>query len=395
LTRVVVCFPGPFEERQSVPSPQSDPVFQIAVDGGRNTFRIGELIPIELHFSSVSNGYRLIYSSCERNGRIDFDTFLVQPQKGWTDSLRTYFVRPRSLEHPRSRDLNQTSSPIRLELNQWVRFDSPGSYRIRVISKRVFEPSVHRFVSLSSNEITIRIIPADKGWQETSYKAASAVVAGVRPSSPDGWLGWTRALKTLRYLGTIAAARELVRLLPDDGPEGDCRLGLIGSPVGKQFVGEIERLITVPDYPVSYKVLTALEFLRLPADIPDEAVEVRRDEERTKILPAILAAVDRKQGRALAETTATLLLRLQDTSPGEKSRLTRYLVSSFHHLSDQTLGFLLEVPVWNRLDHQVILPLLRQLAANQDGKDTGRASVADTAVRRLSELTPDEALVPR
>jgi hypothetical protein len=59
--------------------------------GDQSTFRIGEVIPLELSFSSTTpDKYRIDMASYDRSGRLNADRFLVEPSSGWDDPLNLY-----------------------------------------------------------------------------------------------------------------------------------------------------------------------------------------------------------------------------------------------------------------------------------------------------------------
>jgi hypothetical protein len=119
----------------------ADVHFTIKTKTGSTIFRIGEVIPLELSFSSgAEKVFQINMASYDRSGRMSYETFLVEPESGWHDPLQNYFG---SLSGGLGGGLTSfkflSSQPIvlSLQLNEWVRFDVPGKYRLEVATHRV------------------------------------------------------------------------------------------------------------------------------------------------------------------------------------------------------------------------------------------------------------------
>jgi hypothetical protein len=115
-----------------------------------------------------------------------------------------------------------------------------GQYRVTITSARVSQLSgqvEHGWVSVTSNELLLTIVPATPEWQQETLQHALVALSGSRPTAAQasGQSDPRRdAVKVLRYLGTPAAAREMARRLNDPYCASDCTFGLIGSPAREQ-----------------------------------------------------------------------------------------------------------------------------------------------------------------
>lgn len=122
------------------------------------------------------------------------------------------------------------------------------------------------------------------------------------------------AVKTLRYLGTPEAAREMVQRIRGNAWDWDFMFGVIGSPAVSDGVAEMERLFRDPAFPVTNLFITtlsvsAVESRNRPVS-PSErtSIEARYREElmgfavtKTGERPRRHAAYDlRGRGRAFA-----------------------------------------------------------------------------------------------
>jgi hypothetical protein len=79
-------------------------------------------------------------ASYDRSGRMGYEQFIVEPKDATRDPLYVYF---NSIAFFTGGGLSSsdflTASPkiIHLNLNEWISFDHPGTYRISVLSHRV------------------------------------------------------------------------------------------------------------------------------------------------------------------------------------------------------------------------------------------------------------------
>ena len=149
---------------------QAPPLLQLEASTTQSAFHIGERIPLTLTFSAAdTNRYEITSSSSNRQGCVDYEDFEVTPNEGWADHLATYYGGGCGGSFLSSLGLLSAKPTIvQHDLNEWVRFDQPGVYRLTVISHRVDEPSSpskagNRF-SLKSNSIELHIIPATPEW---------------------------------------------------------------------------------------------------------------------------------------------------------------------------------------------------------------------------------------
>src|SRR5664279_2508319 len=251
--------------------------FIVRSTGGQTTFHIGEVIPLELSFSSSAPGkYQLCTATYDRSGRLNVEPYSVEPNTGWTDPLYRHFngflgsmgmggalwgIEALS-PHPRM---------ISVELNEWVRFDRPGQYRVTVVSDRVSPvkaPMGTRRMRVRSNELLLTILPATQQWQQQTLASALAAWDAAKPEThPPGQTDPARAAaKTIRYLGTPAAAREMVSRLNNENLSPEFRLGLEGSPAREAALQAMEDALNAPTYLVTGEFLSTMSIVALPED---------------------------------------------------------------------------------------------------------------------------------
>ncbi len=317
--------PGyPWQGESGRPSTSpSDVKLTVGVRGDQSVFQIGEVIPLELSFtSSTPNKYRLEMATYERTGRLNIQSFALQPLSGWDDPLGFYFryFRPGFAGGSvGGKALSTEPAVIQLELNEWVRFENPGQYRVAVKSARVSKlgPRLEipgDVVRTSSNQLLLTIVPAIEAWQLRTLQQALAILDGPGAATTGNYrsrLDTQRpAVKALRYLGTAAAAREMARrLLPNERNwADDYRLGLIASPAREAALDEMRALLADPDFPVSGLFLETMSIVALPADTADDAREQRQEIE-IRFRQELATALGTKRNEALTVSKDTITRR--------------------------------------------------------------------------------------
>jgi len=143
LAFAIVSYAAQSVSGQSPESTPSDIHFSVRTRGGQLVFRVGEVIPLELSFSSAAPKiYQLDMATYDRSGRLNAERFTVQPSSGWKDPLSLYFHSLGAIIGGGlrgSRVLSAEPIVIPLELNEWVQFNAPGDTVLE--SRRVAFPN--------------------------------------------------------------------------------------------------------------------------------------------------------------------------------------------------------------------------------------------------------------
>jgi hypothetical protein len=267
---------------------------------------------------------------------------------------------------------------VNLNLNEWIRFDQPGTYTIVVVSHRVSGVSTGRSGSLgtqslglTSNPIQLRIIPARKAWEEAELSSIlneleeNSKATGLEPDSLKD------AIADLRFLGTAAAARVMAQHLREDEPflMYECALGLDGLPekLHPIALAAMDRLIDDPDFPVSSWFINTMSVLQLSDGDP----AVQR-EERARLTDAdwavALQALPAKEGKARAVTVQTLSSsQPKQITPQQKTELGGVLAASLKELPAERQLIALQ-DNWDLLRSAGLLPILELLAKTPQKK---------------------------
>jgi hypothetical protein len=248
--------------------------FIIRLKDNRTQFRQGEIIPLELSFSSrAAKTFILNDRRYDHSGRLEIDSFVLDHREGTADPLYDYFnsglfgfMGGGGSGMP---ELSDKPEVVAAELNEWIRFDKPGHYRLYVASRRVGKKrnpedryGNHESVAVS-NIVEFEILPADEKWASQQFGEATAALA-----KRDG--DHRAACRTLRFLGTVEAAGEMVKRFrgSDARCDGEYDFGLISSPHRDLVIRTMERALISPEHPVTSSFIRVLVLLAFTAQAP-------------------------------------------------------------------------------------------------------------------------------
>ena len=374
----------------------------------RRQFRPGEIIPIALEFSSdTAKRFAVDGATYDRSGRLTLDEFVIDRIDDVSDPLLDYFGSIGGGVGGGIRGMGRLGEKpytVRLELNEWFRFDKPGTYTLAVRSRRVTDESVtpHAIVPVESNTVSFEILPREAAW-EASVLADARKLADASNAGREG-------CRMLRFLGTGAAVVEMVRRYgtgPNNGCDFDYMAGLFGAPNRDAVVRTMEDALRAADQPVTAGYLRTLSALAVylrhpemrPAQTPAAKGRLTYDGElrrRPDLIEAamsayremVAAALPDKTGQARAITLVEMQALDQQRQPSERSTASRTLIAAgFLDLPADRQATILEHQ-WPTVAGPEILPALRRLV---DSPESAPASIPDLALRRLAQLAPDEA----
>ena len=396
----------------------SEVSFHVGIKNGKSQFYLGEVIPLELTFTSkMPKRYQINMARYDRSGRMSYEQFSVNPDGSWGDPLRSYFNSSMGWMGGGLTGfefLSESPRKISLELNEWVQFHRAGKYRVTVQTSRVGEISgeasspFDKPVSLTSNELELTIVSPTTSWQEQTLLQALAALdasaqgpakAVANPAEPSPR---HQALKTLRYLGTASAAKELARHLrgEDTNIDFECMFGMVGSPQHEAALSEMQRLLADPDHPVTDLFLVTMSVLSLNKDESPEVLRSQREQRYQAIHAEFLDDLPHKRGNALAVSLYTALNQVgpQQAIPPEKGeQLAAQLPAIFDRLPVEKQYELLAYR-WDSLRSPALLPLLRKCAQTyQDFPIPNEIhaynanNLSGTALLHWYELAPEEA----
>lgn len=331
--------------------------FEVALTG--ESYRMGEAMSLELRFSSTRpHTHELDAATYDRGGRLHIDTYHVTPSGGWRDPLAHYMASGLGeMGGLRATPvLGEEPYVITRDLAEYVHFSQPGTYTLVVDSARISSQGEDGEVQwnqvVRAEPVTLRVVEPEPEWQAETLAAALEILDD--PKQPEE--ARVKAARSLRFLGTEAAARAMVERLGEDRFLHELMFGLLGTPHRRVAIDALEARVTAPDAGVSGTLLSTLARLEVweastegplgpyPHDGSagaQSAWQKRSRAEQTALQEATvkhaeraLAALKSKTAAARAETVTTLFELVQRWSSMEKGPD----VSSFAGLGEAVQG---------------------------------------------------------
>ena len=395
-----------------VPAPVT---LAIRIAGDRRQFRPGEIIPLELEFNSVvPKRFVVDGATSDHSGRLTIDEFRIEPDDRVIDPMLDYFASIGGAMGGGIRGigvLGEKPYIVELELNDWFRFDEPGTYRMSVRSRRVTDEALagaaQSVVPVESNTISFEILPRDPEWEAAEVSAALQILDATATS-----VDRRKGCRMLRFLANDAAVDEMIRRYDDDGEWGcnfEYMAGLAGAPNRARAVRQMEAGLRVPDQPITQSYVRTLAMLSVYAQHPEVRPpqnretkgrmgpgELSRHPELVQAAEAmyadiLIAALPEKTDRARAVTLAGRVSaqRLDSATPdpaASRDDLRAQLTATFLDLPTDRQISLLGYS-WPSIANAGMRPILRRLA---EKPAPASPSLQDLALRRLYELAPEE-----
>jgi hypothetical protein len=375
-------------------------------------YREGEIIALTLAYtSSVAEKYSLDTRNYDRSGRLNAETFCIEPASG-RDPLEDYFSSGLfgflGGGIGGAQPLSSAAATIDIELNEWKSLP-PGRYQLRLVSSRVQRQATAGetggsilFVPLRSNTIEFQIVGAPD-WQASELDSAiRALDSGLTEESKR------HGARVLRFLGSDAATRELAKRFADSKDQvlnTDLKFGLIGSPRRQVAIDAMKAAITNPQYGIRNDFIETLALLEVQTkseyDLPlfTEANRAAWDAARERKLDAYRAAIAQhrvelsgvvgsKTGTAFAITIDTLLAA--PPASADRAGLQQMLVASWDSLPLRTRNELIAFR-WKDIKGPDMMPILRGIVDTpRDPRSPAPQPERGPALSRIYELSPGE-----
>ena len=387
----------------------------LSLTGGVTRFHRGEIIPLSAVFtSSLPDAYQVDTDAGSRDLQWGGDAFHADNATGAPDPLRGYYTRDVVVYNgpgPLLEPLGVKPVTISYIVNEWLRFDAPGHYRVYLTSGRIVDAGKGRqdvfFFqgrTTASNIVEFDILPDDPAWDVQTLSDALLILnaQGEDLKTQDARLA---AARTLRFLGTPEAAKALAseygHFTEYDSWNSPAyfqtRLGLFGSPERAVVIQEMKHRLADPNFPVFTFFLNDLAQTQLFDASPEpesfqkrgEALTALTEQDRTELAASLPA----KRGRARSISLYTLLASDDYTHRDTLShrQLAQALVTDFDQLPPEEQTYLMDDQYWSLLRGPAMLPALRRLYAHPQTKEAYDAvSMRSRALDRLRELSPQE-----
>lgn len=376
--------------------------FQISFAGEKNVYRIGEPVKLILSYTATAPGYAV-----ERYYSPRFDDVIISPTGGVYDWLyrlnRHYSYDDVSMRGK----LSQTPVKIDITVNELVRFDRPGRYKIKVLSRRVFgakdESSLRsQPMLLSSNEIEFDV----KEMNETDEQAEVKRITALMDSATN--LNQHQIYKRdLDYLtGDASTVEKVNRFLRPPVFGGvtwlDSGKGLDIARNKKLAIKMLEAVLRDQNREPSRELISKLVTLRVllederqPSRAENsEQLSKERDARSSEISRAyyaeLLDGLSKRAGKSQIAAAYTIFTSLpRDDAASAAFNITKsILLEKFDELTPYVKVDLID-RFWNKIKNPSLISSLEKMLVEKE--PTPAWQVRDNALKRLIELDPTRA----
>ena len=382
-------------------APPPDVHVKLSLAEKKNVYRVGEPIKLVLEFTADREGY-LVEVTPERKEPL-LDTIVISPETGithWLDEFKDN--RPHARDYFGTQKLGTSPERIEILLNDTVRFDSPGSYTVHVVTGRIWKSlgASDRW-RITTNSITFEIKAMSEADEAIEVNRLKDLLDTKRNPRMDDELA-----QQLSYLTGDPSTREKVRrfLNPDQ------RGGNYGSHIWYGLFIARNRLLTLklienglrdPAVPLGHELLYVATRLKTlithgVREKPDgpvtglESEDPRAIEIRDAYVVEVAAGLAKRTGNNQTTTAITILSSLPrnpQSSGAVLRELRGILVQQFHTL-DPYMQLSLLLQHWEHLRDPALIPVLKKMLAATDRRSS---KIREGAMTRLLELAPDEA----
>src|SRR5215471_5908599 len=379
---------------------------RLSLAGEKNVYRTGEPIRLILSFTSDRHGYHIDTTTTKPAHPID--EVLLSPDEGVSRWLDEYSGKHRySPDFSSAEKITTTPTRVELPLNDWFRFDRPGSFTVRVRTGRVsragqpntFSPPIQ----LTTNEVSFKVIPMSSVEEEQEVRRLSALLEATREFKEE-----CRISEDLSYLSGEASTREKVRrFFTAQGRSGNyfqnIYFGLFIARDRTLVVRLLEGALRDPNTPATYELLQTLTMLRAlqegvePTNAGGSVVEAgnleprRYSEIREGYVTELLASLPKRAGKSRTTTAMTVLGNLAK-EPGHATQMLsgvrKILLQEFDSLHPFDQERLLTA-YWDQLRDPSIQPALERMLTKE--RQPQGYTIRASALNRLIELDPERA----
>lgn len=366
----------------------SDVRVELSIKDRKSEFHSNEPILLELSFLATQGGASV-------NTRVPemFDTVALTPSDGAFPWLKER-LPPFSRANPGLQPL-EANKPIveSFPLNDFYRFDSPGHYKVHVLTQSVIlMPGLER-LALTSNDVEFDVVSLSASEEaelahnlETKIRAAKSRSDGQRLKAELDWLPGDEATKVKLSLLLNPPAFYPINV--------DVIKGLWIARNRAMVVAALERTLVDPTQEIDNTMLAAIAALKArllaPYDPEHPTASVSIEPIKAGYLHTIAATLPQRRGTVLASTAGTVFSVLASQGQTESSDFAaarEALIAHFGDLDKYSVAELLS-GYGRYLEDTRIVPALRHiLESSMNPVSTG---IREAALTRLAKLSPQE-----
>ena len=405
----------------------ADVQFRLAFAGGRTQFHHGEAIKVQYELTSdTPNKYRSGDLWYDLSDRSRFESFVSDRPEDAADPLAGHWAIWETLynAHVTRRGggwkfLSADPLVESWDLNEYLRFDKPGKYRIYAVTRHIvadWSPGRDPYAggpALASSVLVLEILPDDAEWEATQLqRALETMVLAQRNERAR-----QNAVKAICYLQTPAALDAMASRYTGASRETDVQLlsGMIGYHDRAAAVKRMEQQLASADFGVSRQFLFSLGVMKLRLASPELSAEQLQHAEKPEVkrwrhalfdalMPyyeQLITAAGRKTPPARALTVDTLFqTSALETYDFEKLPLPAEQVEA---LRLRELTILPDLPPYEQFDRianfgwakdlpaEQVLPVLRRVYANPAGEMAGNIQqTRNYVLKDVNRIAPEE-----
>ena len=311
-------------------------------------------------------------------------------------------------------------------LNEYLRFDQPGHYRLYVLSNRlspIARPFGGPFHSTPAASQMIEFdILSGEDWAENRARQVIALLdAPIAKTSQQSYQAQERdgaLLRELRFLDTPLSRRWLIAHFTDARfpYNGDMRFGLLGTGDKNDVVAALRAQITAPNSALSSPLFNVMQSLLFEQSAPPELLpypnpavkdsaalerynairrerNARSNQIHNDLLRDLKGALPAKIGAARATTLQTLAEHQAADDSAQAREVRQQLLAVWDDLSREAQQSLLQNN-WPLLRDAAMLPILEKALPTpprpnlRSAADTDERNWRTLLLQRLLQLSP-------
>jgi len=252
----------------------------LGISPPKKSFFLGELIPVTFRFKDreTAGQYSVWTGGYDRSGRIPSVSFFVDADsESAKDPLAVYFTSAIFAGGGLGNIHELGEFEQVFHLNEWVRFEKPGTYRLYATSKRVsgkMDAPPLRNPELVSQMVEIEIRePTEKELAQTFSEAEASFTPDDYKKRDETY----DALSRIRHLDSKQSRLRLRSMLGEgNGAEFTAMFGLIGTREVDETIKLLEEGISDPEVAVTQNYLNALSRLRHTEKFYEQTAEEQK-----------------------------------------------------------------------------------------------------------------------
>lgn len=402
LLIIAIFFSAGSTSGQNPAAVSKDVKLQLSFAGGKTAYRIGEPIKLVLSFAAVQPGYVV-----ERYYSPRFDDVILSPTGGIYDWLyrlnRLYSYDDVSMPEK----LSESPVNIEITINDLVRFDKPGKYKVKVFSRRVSSPGGElsfpsQPIPLLSNEIEFEMKEMSDAEEQAEVKRITALMDSAKTLNQHQV--FKRELDFLT--GDASTVEKVNRFLNPPRFNGvtwlDTGVGLNIARNKKLAVKLLEAALRDPNREINEDLIRKLVTLRLLMEDEQQPSQAKDSEQLSKereprslelsraYYAELLESLGKRTGKSKIFAAYRIFTSLprDDTSSYEYNTTKALLLEKFDELEHFGQSHLLE-HFWDKIKTPSLIPSLEKILSNKEPEPnwSNRAN----AFKRLIELDQSRA----